>query len=264
MSGPGRWPDARTREPRSAEAGTAAAMQAATHTARCPPTAPHALPAGTLLGRVRPAAIARTVAVLRTGAAVLAAAAVAGASAPPGAAAQEPPRGSPAPRAAVDPNPCVSAFARGLRCPDLVMRRPARALHRAQRRAHPAAGGELDRQHRPRAGRDPRHPHRAELHARAPADLPAKPAREEDRHQHRRAPPVQARAPRAALVEVLQRGRLRAVARGRPGQAHAPGARRPEGGLLPAGPEKDASAHAALARAARSIPPATPAPPGSG
>jgi hypothetical protein len=36
----------------------------------------------------------------------------------------EPPAGSPPVRAQVDDNPCISAFARGLRCPDMVMRRP--------------------------------------------------------------------------------------------------------------------------------------------
>lgn len=39
-------------------------------------------------------------------------------------AAVEPPEGSPPRRAQVDDNPCVTAFAKGLRCPDLVMRRP--------------------------------------------------------------------------------------------------------------------------------------------
>ncbi len=72
--------------------------------------------------------IATTVPVLRTGAAVLAAAAAVGGGAAfaglPGAAAQEPPRGTPAPRAAVGQNPCVTSFAKVLRCPDLVMRRP--------------------------------------------------------------------------------------------------------------------------------------------
>jgi hypothetical protein len=36
----------------------------------------------------------------------------------------EPPAGSPPDRANVDVNPCIGPFARALRCPDLVMRRP--------------------------------------------------------------------------------------------------------------------------------------------
>jgi hypothetical protein len=39
-------------------------------------------------------------------------------------AAVEPPAGSPPLRAQVDENPCITAFAKGLRCPDIVMRRP--------------------------------------------------------------------------------------------------------------------------------------------
>jgi hypothetical protein len=39
-------------------------------------------------------------------------------------AAVEPPAGSPPLRAQVDENPCITAFAKGLRCPDMVMRRP--------------------------------------------------------------------------------------------------------------------------------------------
>jgi hypothetical protein len=39
-------------------------------------------------------------------------------------AAPEPPPGAPPRFAAVDPNPCITPFARALRCPDLVMRRP--------------------------------------------------------------------------------------------------------------------------------------------
>ncbi len=39
-------------------------------------------------------------------------------------AAVEPPAGSPPQRANVDDNPCIGAFAAGLRCPDMVMRRP--------------------------------------------------------------------------------------------------------------------------------------------
>ncbi len=46
-------------------------------------------------------------------------AAAAGAQTP-----QEPPQGTAPKRVKVDPNPCVTPFARGLRCPDLVMRRP--------------------------------------------------------------------------------------------------------------------------------------------
>ena len=38
--------------------------------------------------------------------------------------AAEPPPGSAPSRAKVDDNPCITAFAKGLRCPDLVMRRP--------------------------------------------------------------------------------------------------------------------------------------------
>ncbi len=39
-------------------------------------------------------------------------------------AAAEPPAGSPPQRAQVDDNPCIGPFAAGLRCPDMVMRRP--------------------------------------------------------------------------------------------------------------------------------------------
>jgi hypothetical protein len=46
--------------------------------------------------------------------------AFAGAVEPP----PEPPPGSPPQRAQVDANPCITAFAEGLRCPDLVMRQP--------------------------------------------------------------------------------------------------------------------------------------------
>jgi hypothetical protein len=38
--------------------------------------------------------------------------------------AAEPPAGSPPQRARVDDNPCIGAFAKALRCPDIVMRRP--------------------------------------------------------------------------------------------------------------------------------------------
>jgi len=38
--------------------------------------------------------------------------------------AAEPPAGSAPQRANVDDNPCITAFAKGLRCPDIVMRRP--------------------------------------------------------------------------------------------------------------------------------------------
>jgi hypothetical protein len=38
--------------------------------------------------------------------------------------AAEPPPGSPPERAQVDANPCITPFAKGLRCPDLVMRQP--------------------------------------------------------------------------------------------------------------------------------------------
>jgi hypothetical protein len=48
-----------------------------------------------------------------------ASAAVAGAQTP-----QEPPRGSAPKRVKVDANPCLTVFRKGLRCPDLVMRRP--------------------------------------------------------------------------------------------------------------------------------------------
>src|SRR5262245_5936072 len=62
----------------------------------------------------------RGVRVFRTLVALCCAAAVVAAVAP----AQEPPEGSPAPRAQVDDNPCVTPLRKGLRCPDLVMRRP--------------------------------------------------------------------------------------------------------------------------------------------
>ncbi len=58
--------------------------------------------------------------VFRTLAALCCVGAVIAAVAP----AQEPPEGTPPPRAKVDDNPCVTPLAKGLRCPDLVMRQP--------------------------------------------------------------------------------------------------------------------------------------------
>jgi hypothetical protein len=57
---------------------------------------------------------------VRTLAALCCAGLVIAAAEPPA----EPPAGSPPQRARVDDNPCIGAFAKGLRCPDIVMRRP--------------------------------------------------------------------------------------------------------------------------------------------
>lgn len=86
---------------------------------------------------------------LASTAALLAASALA-VAAPP-----EPPRGTPPARASVDMNPCLSAFAPGLRCPDLVMRRP-HGLYAEYRDGHTLlrAGNSIDN-----VGRGP-----AELH----------------------------------------------------------------------------------------------------
>ena len=108
------------------------------------------------------------------------------------------------------------AEARELRCPDLVMRGPTGSTPTAgRRRAHAPAGGQLDRQR----GAGP-----AELRGRASAAFmrgpPAHPTRGRPggRSQHRRRLAVQVRPPAALLVEVPQRGPLRALAAGLQGQ----------------------------------------------
>ncbi len=91
------------------------------------------------------------------------------------------------------------------------------ALHRPadQAGAHGAAGRQLDRQHRRRAGRAARDAQRQALDARPPAHPAAR--REPHRREHRRAAAVQVRPPAALLVEVLRRRPLRALARWTPG-----------------------------------------------
>ena len=99
--------------------------------------------------------------------------------------------------------------------------------------------------------------HRPALHARAPADPPAR-QQAADHGEAGRPAPVQAGPPRAALVEVVQRRALRAVARGRPREADKARARRTEGGLLPARPEAHAPGDRVVAHAPRSTRRATP------
>ena len=120
----------------------------------------------------------------------------------------------------VEENPCIGPDAARLRCPDLVMRRPYGLYTRPphQGRAHRPAGGKRDRQRRGGPGGAVRHAHRPTLHARAPAHL--HPRRRPHWGGHERPAPVQVRPPEPLLVEVLQRRPLRAVARGRGGQAH--------------------------------------------
>ena len=194
----------------------------------------------------------------RASVAALLAASAFGGAAPP-----EPPQGTPPDRTKSDTNPCLPPFRAGLPLPGPRHPPAARDVRGVPRRAHPAARGQLDRQHRPGPRRAARPPHRPALHARPPADLHARGSKRRITVKHGRPAPVQARPPGAALVEVVQRRALRALAGGRP--------RRSARGACASGPRSPTACATSGARArtcrgrprARSIRPATPTRPAS-
>ena len=173
-------------------------------------------------------------------------------------AAVEPPAGSPPKRAQVDAQPLHHAVQARPALPRHRDAPPLRDLPRQADQAGPraAARRQRDRVDRPRPGRAARRALQPRLHARAPAHLQAQ-ARLGHGADGRAAAP-QVRPPGPLLVEVLQRGALRAVARRLARPAHGEGADRAEGVVLPARPDPHQAAPCGARPTTRTTRPAAP------